>query len=84
MLYFGNLSFYDVLTTKKNKLIIYKQLVDLLIKIQKIKTKRKVKNFLGKMHLIKNYSIQQLHKESDLFFNWYLPLLIKKKRGSYN
>ena len=33
---FGNLSFYKILLRSKNKLIIYKKLVDLLIKIQKI------------------------------------------------
>ena len=36
---FGDLSFYKVLLNKKNKLTIYKKLVDLLIKIQKIKPK---------------------------------------------
>ena len=76
---FGNLSFYNILSKRKNKFQIYKQLVDLLVKIQKIKPKRKVKNFFGKSHIIRNYSTQQLHKESDLFFDWYLPLIVKKK-----
>ena len=31
---FGDLSFYKVLIKKKNKLIVYKKLVDLLLKIQ--------------------------------------------------
>ena len=44
---FGNLSFYNILYKRKNKFQIYKQLVDLLVKIQKIKPKRKVKNFFG-------------------------------------
>ena len=77
---FGNISFYNVLSVRKNKFKIYKKLVDLLIKIQKIKPKRKVKNFFGKLHLIREYTPQQLHKESDLFFDWYLPLLFKKKK----
>ena len=38
---FGNLSFYEVLNKKKNKLQTYKRLVDCLIKIQKIKPKKK-------------------------------------------
>ena len=42
---FGNSSFYKVLMKKKNKLIIYKKLVDLLIKIQKNKTKIKNKKY---------------------------------------
>ena len=79
---FGNLSFYNILYKRKNKFQIYKQLVDLLVKIQKIKPKRKVKNFFGKSHIIRNYSTQQLHKESDLFFDWYLPLIVKKKKSN--
>ena len=34
---FGDISFYKSLIKKKTKLVIYKKLVDLLIKIQKIK-----------------------------------------------
>ena len=41
---FGDLSFYKVLLKRKNKLVIYKKLVDLLIKIQKIKPKSKIKS----------------------------------------
>ena len=41
---FGNLSFYKILIKKNNKLIIYKKLIDLLLKIQKIKPKSKIKN----------------------------------------
>ena len=41
----GKISFYDLLVRNKNKLTIYKQLVDLLIKIQKIKPKKKLKIF---------------------------------------
>ena len=33
---FGDLSFYKVLLKKKNKFLIYKKLIDLLLKIQKI------------------------------------------------
>jgi len=36
---FGDLSFYKILLKKKNKLQIYKKLIDLLIKIQRIKPK---------------------------------------------
>ena len=58
---------------------IYKKNVDLLIKLQKIKS-RIVKNFLGKSYKLENYSINNLHKESDLFFDWYLPLFLSKKK----
>jgi len=50
---FGNKTFYQILLKKKNKLIIYKRLVDLLLKIQKIKTKKKIKNINNKFYVIK-------------------------------
>ena len=78
---FGDLSFYKVLRKKKNKFVIYKKLVDLLIKIQKIKPKSRIKNIAGKSYLINKYSIKYLHKESDLFFDWYLPLFLSRKKA---
>ena len=73
---FGDSSFYKLLLKKRNKLIIYKNLVDLLLKIQKIKPKSKIKNINNRPHVINKYSNQFLHKESDLFFDWYLPLFL--------
>ena len=80
---FGNNTFHKVLLKKKNKLSTYKKLIDLLIKIQKIKTKRKIKNINKTKHLIKNYSNKILLEESNLFFDWYLPLFLTKKKTSY-
>ena len=77
---FGDLSFHDVLLKQKNKFRTYKKLVDFLLKIQKIKPKSRIKNIVGKSYLINKYSIKYLHKESDLFFDWYLPLLLNKKK----
>ncbi len=77
---FGKLSFHKVLIKKKNKLIIYKKLVDLLLKIQKIKPKNKIKGIMNKTHKINKYSIKYLQKESNLFFDWYLPLFFDKKK----
>ena len=54
--------------------------MDLLIKIQKIRPKFLIKNILGKHHVINKYSNKYLHKETDLFFDWYLPLFFKKKK----
>ena len=42
---FGDLTFHKILLKKSNKLSVYKKLVDLLIKIQKIKPKNKTKNY---------------------------------------
>ena len=78
---FGNISFYDVLIKNKNKLKIYKKLINLLLKIQKIRPKSKIKNIFKKSYLMEKYSIKQLFKESDLFFDWYLPLFLSKKKS---
>ena len=77
---FGDLPFYKVLVKKKNKLTIYKKLIDLLLKIQKIKPKSKIKNINNKLHTINKYSNRYLFEESDLFFDWYLPLFLSKKK----
>ena len=78
---FGDLSFYKILIKKKNKLIIYKKLIDLLLKIQKIKPKSKIKNVDKGLHKINKYSNKYLFKESNLFFDWYLPLFLSKKKA---
>ena len=78
---FGDLSFYKVLKNNKNKLIVYKKLVDLLIKIQKIKPKSKIKSITNGSHVMNKYSNKYLFQESDLFFDWYLPLLLNKKKA---
>jgi len=79
---FGDLSLQNILLKKKNKLSTYKKILSLLIKIQKIKPKIKLNSFLSRSHLMKKYSNKYLHKESDLFFDWYLPLFFKKKKIS--
>ena len=78
---FGSTSYYDVLIKKKNKLVIYKKLVKFLLKIQKIKPKSKVKNIQNGEHFIEKYSIKNLLKESNLFFDWYLPLFFSKNKA---
>ena len=77
----GDNSFYDHVVRKKKKLSDYKSLIDLLIKIQKIKTKPQYKLGTNKVKIMK-YSLSNLHKESDLFFDWYLKYTMKKKNVS--
>ena len=77
---FGDITFHKVLLRKRKKLATYQRLVDLLLKIQKIKPRSKIKNIIGKSHIINKYSNKYLHKESDLFFEWYLPLFLGKKK----
>ena len=74
----GEKSFYDHVISKKNKLNSYKSLIKLLIKIQKIKVK-KVYKFEKLKIKIPYYTLSNLHKESDLFFDWYLKFLFKNK-----
>ena len=77
----GKKSFYDFLISRKNKLSEYKLLIKLIIKLQKIKTKKVYK--LGKFKVkFSKYTINHLHKESDLFFDWYLKYSLKKKKTS--
>ncbi len=77
----GIKSFYDLIILKKNKLNEYKSLIKLIIKIQKIKTKKIYR--LGKFKVkLSKYTSNFLHKESDLFFNWYLKYSLKNKEMS--
>ena len=72
----GQKSFYDIISKKKKKLNYYKNLIKIIFKLQKIKIKKKY--YLGKHKLIlQKYSLQNLHKESDLFFDWYLKFSSK-------
>jgi N-acetylmuramate 1-kinase len=77
---FGNMSFYKILLKNKKRFFIYKKLVDTLIKIQKIKPKSKIKINGQQFHKINKYSKKYLHRESDLFFDWYLPFFFKGKK----
>ncbi len=79
---FGNLSFYNILIKQKKKLNIYKKLVDLLLKIQKIKPKKKIDTIFNKKHFLDEYSYKYLNRESNLFFQWYLPLFLNKKKAT--
>ena len=78
---FGDLSFHKILLKKKRKFETYKKLVDLILKIQKIKPKLKIKDIFNKSYNVNKYSINYLQKESDLFFDWYLPLVVNKKKA---
>ena len=77
---FEDISFHKILIKKKDKLSIYKKLVNLLLNIQKIKPEKKIKNIINKSHSMENYSLKYLEKESNLFFDWYLPLVYKKEK----
>ena len=58
----------------------YKKIIDLLIKIQKIKPKYTIKNINNKSFVINKYTNDYLHQESNLFFDWYFPLIFNNKK----
>lgn len=75
----GDKSFYDYIKNKKNKSKDYKKLIELIIKLQKIKFKNQY-YFGGKKIKFTKYSLSNLHKESDLFFDWYLKYCTRNLR----
>jgi len=77
---FGNISYDKIIKKRISKIETYKELVNLLINIQKIKAKKKIL-FKGKKYFLKIYTIRELNRESDLFFNWYLPLILNRKKS---
>ena len=74
----GSKSFLKHIKNKKNKFRDYKKLIDLIIKLQKINFKKDIK-FRNNKIRVKKYNLSELHKESDLFFDWYLRNNSKKK-----
>jgi len=79
----GNQSFLEYIKNKKNKLNDYKKLIELIIKLQKIKFKKSIR-FKNNKIRINKYNLSELHKESDLFFDWYLKSNSKKKEFNKN
>ena len=77
----GEKSFYDYIILKKNKLNDYKSLIKLIIKVQKIQVKKSYTLGKFKVKFLK-YTLNILHKESDLFFDWYLKYYLKEKNIS--
>ncbi|MDA8822148.1 hypothetical protein N9N34_00270 [Candidatus Pelagibacter bacterium] len=77
----GDKSFFDFIISKKNKINDYKSLIKLIFKIQKIKLKKNYKLGKFKVKFLK-YTLEKLHKESDLFFDWYLKYFLKNKNTS--
>ncbi len=75
----GQKSFYNTIIKKKNKFKHYKDLIKIIIKLQNINLQRNYR--LGKFKInFENYSIKNLHKESDLFFDWYLKYCLKSSK----
>ena len=78
---FGNKTLLDYVKSSKNKLLLYKKCVDVIVKIQKIKPVRKIKLKSNTYLNLNIYNFYNLHKESNLFFDWYLSGVIGKKKS---
>ena len=78
---FGHKTLLDYVKKSKNKLSLYKKCVNIILRIQKIKPTRKIKLDSKKHFNLDIYSLESLHKESNLFFDWYLPGVIGKKKS---
>ena len=76
----GTKTILDVLKKKNtNKLKIYKKILVILIKLQKIKLK-KIKNFKKKFYKIPIYSSKLIFNEANLFLEWYIPKIVNKNK----
>ena len=80
---FGDKTLLPYLKKSKNKFNIYKKCVDVILKFQKIKTIKKIKLKSNQNINLQSYTISNLHKESDLFFDWYLPAVLGKKSSKH-
>ena len=76
---FGNDTIYKILTKNNQNILKYfKQIIDVLIKIQSIKD-RSIKNFKNKNYIIPKYEKKILFEEANLFCDWYLKNYMSKK-----
>jgi aminoglycoside/choline kinase family phosphotransferase len=76
----GNKTIYQTfIKNKNNHYLIFKKIINVLNKIQKIKDK-KIKNFNNKFYKIKNYNNKVLFDETKLFYDWYIPKKLNKKK----
>jgi len=76
----GTKTVFNILRKKNvDKLKIYKKVLAILIKLQKIRL-RKIKNFKKKFYKIPIYSNKLIFNEANLFLDWYVPQIINKNK----
>ncbi len=77
---FGNETIFNRLNkNKKNKILYFKRIVELLNQIQSIK-ERKIKTFKNKNYIIPKYNKKILIKEANLFCDWYIQKKISNSK----
>ena len=80
---FGDVSLFRVLKNKKNnKYLFFKKIINLLNKLQKIKTK-KIKNFLNQNYKLELYKNKILYSEAKLFSDWYVEKKFNKNKSLF-
>ena len=79
----GKITALDHIKKSKKKFVVFEKIIDLLIKLQKIRTRR-VKNFQNKFYNIPTYTNKLLFNEAKLFCEWYVPENIRKNRIKIN
>ena len=80
---FGNVSLFRILKNKKNnKYLFFKKIINLLNKLQKIKTK-KIKNFLNQNYKLELYKNKILYSEAKLFSDWYVEKKLSKNKSLF-
>ena len=78
---FGDNTLLHYVRKSKNILPLYKKSIDVILKLQKIKPINKIKIKSNQNLKFDNYNLKNLHKESDLFLNWYLPGILGKRKS---
>ncbi len=78
---FGDNTLLHFVRKSKNILPLYKKSIDVILKLQKIKPINKIKIKSNQNLKFDNYNFKNLHKESDLFLNWYLPGILGKRKS---
>ena len=77
---FGDKTLLNYIKKSKYILPIYKKCINIILKLQKIKPTKKIKINSKKKLNLSIYNLRNLHKESNLFLDWYLPEIIGKKK----
>jgi aminoglycoside/choline kinase family phosphotransferase len=72
---FGDETYLHKIDKNKNRFAIYKSLIKYLIKLQRVKLNQNIFSF-------KKYEFTILKRELDLFFDWYLPHVLKIKKNT--
>ena len=79
----GNIQILKLIKKSKTKFKIYKRVIELLIKMQKIKN-TKINNFYGNRYTVPSYSKKYIFNEANLFFNWFISTYVKNLYNSHN